>query len=249
MKKFTAMLVDDEIGSIKSLEWELQMFKEQVEIVHTDQNPEAALEKLKELKPDILFIDIEMPKMNGFQFVEKAGKIDTHVVFCTAYDQFAVKAFKVSALDYLLKPVNEDELARVLKKISTQENQGGFQKKMDLLMENIKSKEGKFRTIVVPSMEGLEFVKVDTILRCESDSNYTKIFFENEKPILISKTLKSIEEMIENMGFFRVHHSHLINLEYVQKYVRGNAGHIIMHDGSSVPVSRSKKAEFLEIFG
>lgn len=248
MKKLTAIVIDDEKGSIESLLWELKQFEDSVEVIGSSQDPSEGLQMLQEQKPDLLFLDIEMPRMNGFELIEKAGPVESNVVFTTAYDQFAVRAFEVSAMDYLLKPVDENELKRVIEKAHDKSDEQQTQRKLELLLQSVKGDDPNFRTIALPTQESLEFIEVDQIVRCESDSNYTRIYLQDEKPLLVSKTLKHIEGMVEGMGFFRIHHSHLVNVKAIKKYVRGNTGTLVLKDGTALPVSRAKKGDFLSNF-
>lgn len=249
MEKIKALIIDDEKGSIDSLLWELEQFKDEVEVIASTQDPQKGLELLLESDLDIVFLDIEMPRMNGFELIEKAGPLNVNIVFTTAYDQFAIKAFEISAMDYLLKPVDENELRRVIEKAHHRGEEQLTQRKLELLLNSVKKDDPGFRTIALPTQESLEFIEVENIIRCESDSNYTRLFMSNEKkPLLVSKTLKHIEKMVEGMGFFRIHHSHLVNVKYIKKYVRGNTGTLILKDGTSLPVSRAKKGDFLSNF-
>lgn len=248
MNKRSTMIIDDEIGSIKSLQWELNAFKDELDIVATTQSPTEGLELLKQHQPQLLFLDVEMPGMNGFELLENAGQLHCDVVFTTAYDEFAVKAFEVSALDYLLKPVSSEELARVMEKVQEKQNHDLFNQKFEFLLKHIHRGDPRFRTIVVPTMESLDFIEVDTIIRCEADSNYTRIFRTEGKTLMVSKTLKSFEKMVDGMGFFRVHNSHLVNVRFIKQFLRGEKGTLILKDGTCLPVSRSRKLEFLKNF-
>ncbi|MCB9170009.1 MAG: response regulator transcription factor [Flavobacteriales bacterium] len=248
MERHRALIIDDEVGSIKALEWELKLVEEQVELVGSATDPEKGLRLLQELKPDLLFLDIEMPGMNGFELLERAGPIDGQVIFTTAYDKFAVRAFEVSALDYLLKPVDEGELARVLQKVQATQGQEDFQRKLEFLLGELRQKDPDLRTIVVPTTESLEFISVDTISRFEAESNYTRIHLTDGRPLLMSRTLKHVETMVEGMGFFRVHNSHLVNVRFIKRMLRGDPACLVMQDGSTVPVSRGRKGDLLERF-
>jgi len=249
MKKIKAIIIDDEKGSIESLLWELEQFKDEVEVIASTHDPEEGLKLLTENEVDLLFLDIEMPRMNGFELIEKAGPIEAKVVFTTAYDQFAIRAFEISAMDYLLKPVDEKELERVIHKAQKQNEELLTQRKLELLLQSVNRDDPGFKTIALPTQESLEIIEVENIISCETESNYTILYILNQaKPLLVSKTLKHIEQMVDGMGFFRIHHSHLVNVKYIKKYVRGNTGTLILKDGSSLPVSRAKKGDFLSNF-
>jgi len=246
MRKLRALIIDDEVGSITALEWELQMFADAVEVIGTAQDPQLGLQMLRADPPDILFLDIEMPGMNGFELLEKATPLHCDVIFTTAYDKFAVKAFEVSAIDYLLKPVDEEELGRALQKVREKSGLGTIQQRLELLMATLKQKDPNLRTIVVPTMESLELMEVDGITRFEADGNYTRIHLADGKPLLVSKTLKTLELMVEGMGFFRIHNSHLVNVKFIKKLMRGEPGTIVMKDGAALPLSRGRKGGLLD---
>jgi len=189
-----------------------------------------------------------MPRMNGFEMLEKLDEIDFDIVFTTAYDQFALKAFKISAMDYLLKPVNYSDLKKVIDKAKKRKEEPEIQKQLELLFEFMKHKNPDFPTIALPTMEGLEFVEINSIVNCESDSNYTYIFTEEGEKFYVSKTLKDIQEMLQGHNFVRVHNSHLVNILHVKRYIKGRGGEIVLKNGKYVPVSRSKKEDLLKLF-
>ena len=246
MKKLKAIIVDDEPRSITALKWELENFNEEVQVIATSTSPQEALSVITETTPDVLFLDIEMPGMNGFELLSRLQPVNYHVVFTTAFDHFAVKAFEYSALDYLLKPVSEEALERTLHKIGKSDELNLFQRKVESLMRNLKLRDPGLAQIVIPTMEGLEFLELNEIMRCESDGNYTRFFMSNNEQHYVAKTLKQIEQLIDDASFFRVHNSHLINLRYAKKYRKGKAGSLELKDGTVVPVSRSRKGGFLD---
>lgn len=248
MSKLRAIIIDDEAGSIKALQWELKVFEDEVEVVGTAQDPQQGLELIREKECDLLFLDIEMPGMNGFDLIKAAAPFNGDVIFTTAYDKFAVKAFEVSAVDYLLKPVDEEELGRAIQKVRSKSDIGRLQERLEVLMSTLQQQDPNIRMIVVPTMESLEFIEVDAIVRFEADSNYTRIHRVEGKPMLVSKTLKSLELMVEGMGFIRVHNSHLVNVKCIKRLLRGNPATLVMKDGTTLPVSRSRKDDLLDRF-
>ncbi|MDB4539264.1 LytTR family DNA-binding domain-containing protein [Saprospiraceae bacterium] len=248
MGRLKAIIIDDELGSIQSLKWELEAFSDQVELIDSFQLPSKAIQFLNENTVDVVFLDIEMPEMNGFDFIKSFSKVNFHVIFTTAYDEYAIDAFKISAIDYLLKPIDEDEIRTALGKIQKAESTSNFQEQLNVLMENINLSNPSNKKIVFPVLEGLEFVKINDIIRCQSDSNYTHIHIVDKKPLLVSKTLKDIEAMLDGSQFFRVHNSHLINVNFIQKYLKGKAGSVVLNDGTNIPISRSRKGGFLDQF-
>jgi len=246
MEKIRAVIVDDEKHASETLVWELERACPQVEIVAIFNAPLDALAQLPELNPDLLFLDVEMPKLNGFELLQKLGDIEFGVIFTTAYDQFALKAIKYSAVDYILKPVDQEELKKAVGKFEEGSRKSISTRQMDILFRNLEKKG--FDKIALPTSDGLEFVEPEEIMHCESDSNYTYVYFKNGSKSLISKTLKEIEELLDGHGFIRVHHSHIVNLKHIRKYVRGSGGYLELVDGNSVSVSRSRKEDLMKLF-
>ncbi len=242
----TAIIVDDEKHCREVLEHLLHKHCSQVKIIASCSGAEEALSALAKQQPDILFLDIEMPGMNGFDLLEKFQHPEFEIVFTTAYNEYAIKAIKHSALDYLLKPVDKDELLQTIERAREQKLLKASQR-VDNLLEILNMKK-KSRRFAVPTLEGLIMVDPETILYCESDSAYCKLFFiHQERPLVISKTLKDVEEVLQTDEFCRIHHSYLINMRCVQRYVRGEGGEVIMNNGAHLPVSRSRKQDFLNL--
>ena len=247
-EKFRSIIIDDERGSIDSLVWELNKFSDDIQIMDTTQDPFKGVELIKTHNPDLVFLDISMPGMTGFELLEAVRDKQFNVVFTTAFDQFAIDAFKENAIDYLLKPVMPEDLERVINKLKNKNEINNLQENILNVLSEFQKTHSEYRTIAVPTMEGLEFIDIDEIIRCESSNNYTFIHQTKEKPLLISKTLKDIESMLVDYGFIRVHQSHLVNIKCIKRYLKGKAGSLILRDGSVIPVSRSKKGEFLNKF-
>jgi two-component system LytT family response regulator len=239
-----AIIIDDEKASIDSLTWELDLFKDKIEIIASSTSSIEAIALVKKLQPDVVFLDINMPQLNGFQFLSQFSKIEFEVIFTTAYDEYAIKAFEINAIDYLLKPVDNEDLTRAINRLETIKNP--LNKKIELLLNTINGFDKKNKKIVLPSSEGFEFLNIKDIIRCESDSNYTKIILLKDKPMLVSKTLKVIENLIDSTQFVRIHNSHLINVEFIKKYKKGKGGSITMINGDLVPVSRTKKDDLFD---
>ena len=243
-----ALIIDDEENSRVALSNLLEKHCLDIEVLGMGDSAKAGLELIKKHYPDIVFLDIEMPKGTGFDMLDQIENIDFDVIFTTAYDQYAIKAIKFCALDYLLKPIDVDELIeavnRVDKKIAKQ-NKG---KKFELFVQYMKDIKTTMNQIALPTSDGLNFVEVNEIIRCEASEYYTYTFMNNETKILVSKTLKDFDELLTDYNFFRVHQSHLINLNYIRKYIRDSGGVIVMDDGIEIPVSRRKKEGFLKIW-
>lgn len=241
-----AIIVDDEKHCTESLGLLIKKYVPGIEVLEEFNDPITAAEKIKELKPDLVFLDIEMPRMNGFDLLKSLPEINFEIIFTTAYDDFAIQAFKVSAIDYLLKPIERDELIKAVEKFRKHRADQDFEDRfMVFLSKYGKSEMGHLGKVALPTQEGFEFIDQDIIVRCESDSNYTTVVLEGQKNIVVSRTLKDVESMLDNTTFVRVHHSHLINLRHIRKYHKGSGGVIVMDNGDNVSVSRSKKSEFL----
>jgi len=243
---YKTIIVDDEKGCRDSLESLLKDFSE-VNVVAKVSSIAAAEEAINNFQPQLVFLDIEMPGGTGFELLEKIAPIGFEIIFTTAYDQYAIKAIKYSALDYLLKPIDPVELAKAINRFSSKRyDQDLINTKFKTLLSNI-SGEPIHQKIAISDGEGLSFVKISDIIRFQSDGSYTYMHTINDKkPTLISKPIGDYQEMLVNESFARIHRSHLINLQHVTKYVKGEGGYAIMTDGSNVEVARRKKAEFIE---
>lgn len=242
-----AIIIDDEKHCREVLATLIQKYCPEVVVTDSFAGGEAALSHFKKTLPDLLFLDIEMPGMNGFEFLEKCPERNFEIIFTTAYNEYAIKAIKHSALDYLLKPIDRDELISAVEKAKLQNVQKSSAR-VDQLLSALSLKKNSKR-FGVPTLDGLIMLDSEEILYCESDGPYCTFYFNNNvKPLLTSKTLKEAEEVLLGGGdFFRVHHSFLINLKYIQKYIRGEGGEVIMSNGKNIPVARSRKQDFLKL--
>jgi two-component system, LytTR family, response regulator len=244
----TAILIDDEPNATEALQNMLQMTNPDVQVVGTANDPLKGLAMLQQQPPDILFLDIQMPHMTGFELLENLGKINFSVVFTTAYDQYALQAFKVSAVDYLLKPIDMDELEAAVgkareRKQSVQPDFGAFEK----LFQYVQKSDGQ--RLSLPLGDGLMFVNISDIVRLQSDSNYTTFHLANREKVLVSRTMGEYEPILEKQNFCRVHHSHIINLAHLRRYIKTDGGYAEMSDGSKVEISRRKKDDFVAMLG
>ena len=242
-----AVIIDDEEHCLKTLAWTLEQYcSKEVKLIGQFNDAEKAISGLSILQPDLLFLDIEMPRLNGIQMLEQCKDISFEVIFTTAYDQYAIKAIRLNAMDYLLKPIDKDELISAIAKVKTKK-QPVSRQQITHLQEVHKSKV--LNKIALSTMAGLQFVNLDDVIRIEGESNYCNFHIKDKKKILLSKKLGDAEELLkDNENFFRAHKSHIINLKYVEKYIRGEGGEIIMNDGTSISLSRGKKEEFLHLF-
>lgn len=239
-----AVLVDDELYCTEVLAALLDKNCPEIEIIAEFNDPHRAVEFINENPPELLFLDIEMPRLNGFDLLERVRPVNFQVIFTTAYNQYALRAIKISALDYLLKPIDTEELLAAVQKAKLHQQSPHWNQFE--LMEQSRRNEEPLKTIALSTMDGLHFVEVDQIVYCRSEGSYTQIHFINAEQILLSKPIREVEELLSSSGFLRVHHSYLINLSYVKKYLRGEGGEVIMKNGHQVPISRNKKAAFLE---
>jgi two-component system LytT family response regulator len=242
------VLLDDEVHCTESLEIILQSLNTEVQVIAKFNDPELALEFIKFNKFDILFLDIEMPRMNGFEFLSSFSKINFDVIFTTAYNQYAVKAFKFSAINYLLKPIDEAELAECLQAWEIKVLKQMPQNQLEFLLETIQNGQKTSNKLALPTTYGLEFIEIKEIVRCQSDSNYTNIYLSNGDRYLICRTLKEVENILQHHNFLRIHQSHLINPNHMKKFLRNDGGYIVMDDGEKISVSKNNKEKIIEIF-
>lgn len=241
-----AIVVDDELGARESLSKMIEKNCKQLNVVAKADSMITAYNAIKEHQPDLVFLDIEMPNGNAFDLLEKFDKIDFDIIFTTAYDHYAIKGIKYSAIDYILKPIDPEELVMAVKRFEEKAGQKNMlDKKIQALLSNIKP-ENKLKKVGLPDGDGLVFINLADIIRCDSDGNYTFFILSSGKKIIASRTLGEYEQMFVDDNFFRVHRSHLINLQHVKKYIKGEGGYVVMSDNSQVEVSRRNKVDFLE---
>ena len=247
----SAVIIDDERHSVETLAWKLEKHCPEVEVVNSFTDPVAGLAFLQESDPppELLFLDIEMPRLNGFELLKQIVPVPFDVIFTTAYDEFGVKAIKFSALDYLLKPIQVDELKRAIEKHREKMNSQLTSTQLKVLFSNIREeKQGRPGKIALATKESIEFVFPEEIIVCSSDSNYTMVYLSNGRKKLISRTLKDIEELLSEYQFFRAHHSHLVNLRHVKEFMRHDGGYLIMSNQMTLPVARSRRDALLKQF-
>jgi two-component system LytT family response regulator len=242
----TAIIIDDEKTSRDTLQGLLNRYCKNVEVIDQADGYTTGIESVKKHKPEVIFLDIQMPDGSGFQLLEQLGDISFEVIFTTAYDQYAIKAIKYSALDYLLKPIIPDDLIDAVEKAEQRKSKSSTNTNIKVLLNNV-SQSGESKKIVLSTAEKMHVIDIDDIIRCESDDYYTRFFFKDTKTLLISKTLKEHEELLGDRYFMRPHKSHLVNLKYIKSYSKIDGGYIIMSDGSKIPVSRRKKEKVLDI--
>jgi two-component system LytT family response regulator len=239
------IIVDDEPQCCQTLAMLLTRYCPQIKIDGIFHSGGKALAAIKSSSPGIVFLDIEMPQMNGFELLEQLPEINFELIFTTSYDQYAVKAFHFSALDYLLKPIDREELQKAVQK-AIQRQTPPLPQQIDILLKRLQQPSTAISKIALPTMEGLQMIAVDSVISCTAETNYTIFLLKKQQKIVVSRILKEVEEMLEDHSFIRVHNSYIVNLNEIEKYVRGEGGYLIMSDGSSVDVSRSRKESLLK---
>ncbi|MEM6725907.1 MAG: response regulator [Bacteroidota bacterium] len=229
-----AIMIDDETYALKTLSWELERHCPQVEVIGAYHQPIAGLEAIRKDHPDIVFLDIEMPKLNGIDLLQKLDRINLSLVFVTAYEHYALKAFRLNAIDYLLKPFESIHLVEAIQRIE-QLHAGG-----QAVQPNIKNKlEYSFKRIPVVTTSAVEFLDPTEVEYCQSDGNYSNLI--GKKKTLISKSIGELEGLLEHFGFLRIHKSYMVNIEKITKYVKTDGGYVVLESGAKVPVSRRRK--------
>jgi two-component system, LytTR family, response regulator len=242
-----AVLIDDEKNALEMLEWQLQNYCPQLQIVAMCDTADKGIAAISRHWPELVFLDIEMPKKNGFEVLQGFPDAKFEVIFTTAYNQFALKAFRFAALDYLLKPIDADDLVNAVQRYERKRLHNNFKEQMDILMQQYRQPDVLPEKISFTTQQAIHFIKPETILYCESNSNYTTLFFVDSTRLVISKTLKDVEEMLIHYHFLRIHHSFLINLKEVGRYVKTEGGAIEMSNGTQLPISRQKKEEVMQL--
>ncbi|HPG12375.1 MAG TPA: LytTR family DNA-binding domain-containing protein [Chitinophagaceae bacterium] len=244
-----AVIIDDEQHSIDTLKWKLENYCPEVEVVAAFDNPANGIAYLQKTPPGLLFLDIEMPMLNGFDVLEELGRdLPFDIIFTTAYDNFGIQAVKFSALDYLLKPVQNKELKEAIEKHIKKTQQKIPAEQLDVLLNNVHAeRKGKVGKIALASKESIEFVEAQDIICCEANSNYTNVFMDEDRKRVISRTLKEFEDMLLPHNFFRPHNSFLINLKRVKEFIRGDGGYLVMENKMKIPVSKGRKEELMDL--
>jgi len=243
-----AIIVEDEEASRTTLNNYLIKYCKGVNVVAMADSVKTGLAAIKEHHPDVVFLDIEMPYGNAFDLLEALDEISFEIIFVTAYRDYAIKALNLSAAYYILKPIDIDELVLAVEKIKEHKKEDNNEFHTKILMDNIKTNNIQYKKIVLPQLDGFEVININEIIRAEADDNYTNFFLINGKKYLVSKTLKYFDELLTEFDFIRTHKSHLVNLQYITKYIKGKGGQVRMIDDSYVDVSATRKKELLERF-
>ncbi len=242
-----AIIVDDEKLSRETIANILKLYCNTILVVAEAENVKTAYSLIKQHHPDIVFLDIDMPGGTGFDLLKKYDTIPFNVIFITAYQEHAVRAFKFSAIDYLLKPIHPDELIEAVKKAEVMADKNNLSLRLEAFLNNFNSPNAENKRIVLKTSDQIYLVNVKDIIHCESDGNYTYFFTADSKKILVSTTIKEYEEMLSAFGFFRTHQSHLVNTNYIDRFDKKEGGTIILKNGSVIPVAVRKKDALMSL--
>ena len=241
------ILIDDQEFCSEILKDMLEANCSDVEIVAVCHSGKDGIKAIKKHQPDLVFLDVEMPEMSGFEMLQKIKEKEFEIIFTTSFDKYSIQAIRYSALDYLLKPVVTHELINAIERVNKHRGKY-FSRHFGELVKNLSNTKRAISRVALPSSDGLIFLDIDDIIHCESDSNYTTLYLTTKDKIVITKTLKEVENILEESKFFRIHNSHLVNIAHIRRYVRGNAGYIIMSDGTNLNIGRNRKEQFLNQF-
>lgn len=239
MKKIKAIIIDDEANNRENLRLGLAKHCKEIEIVGEADSAISGLNLIQSTQPELVFLDIVMPMGDGFQLLESLSKIDFDIIFVTAYNQYAIRAIRFCAIDYLLKPIDALELRQAVNRVLINQEKKERQQKLEVFLEN---QQNGLQKIALPQSDHTEFVAVSDIVRCKGEKNYTWFHLKNGRKLLVSKTLKEFVDLLEDVQFLRVHQSHLINLNHILKYSRRDGGFVIMSDNERVSIARNRKS-------
>lgn len=249
--KINALIIDDEVNGAESLQRLIELVNTDVNIISLCHSGKAGIEKIKLLSPDVIFLDVDMPGMSGFEMLDKIENKNFEIIFTTAYDEYAIKAFRVNAIDYLLKPIDSDDLINAIQKVKKrlEKIEESPLLKIEELLKALKPDKTVKDRLPINTNDGIIFVPYEDVQYLIASSNYTDIFLDNGKKYTATKTLKDFEDTLPETIFYRIHNAHMINIKHVAKYVRGDGGYVVMKNGETLEVSRRKKVEFLEKLG
>jgi two-component system LytT family response regulator len=240
----SVVIVDDELSAIESLVWELKHFKSDISVVAQFSNPNEALDYLSSNSPDCLFLDIQMPTMDGFQFLNKLTSRNFAVVITTAYNEYAIKALKHEAIDYLLKPIDSDDLQETIKKVKKYKSKQTSELNFELAFKQFNERFNK-KKVTINTDGKLIFIDADDILLVSGDGNYSTIELANNQKIVVTKKLKEVNSLLPQDHFFRIHNSYIINLNHLKEFIKSD-GYVVLTNNKKIPVARQRKSDFLE---
>jgi two-component system, LytTR family, response regulator len=248
LKTIRTIIVDDEQHCVDALQKLLQTYCPEVEIILVCYNGQEAIDAIQKHKPQLVFMDVEMPFFDGFQVVEHLKNIDFPIVFTTAHSEYAVRAFRFSITDFLLKPIDDTDFQAVIKKLKANNYSIPSLDQITLLKSTWKNTKENLKKLALPVESGLIFVEIENIIYCQSDGNYTTLFFKDGKSILVTRKLKEMEELLEDKPFFRIHNQHIINLNCIDAYQKGDGGEVTLSNTTKLRVSRLRRDDFLAIW-
>lgn len=243
-----SIVIDDEQHCVRALLSDLQQHCPSIEIADSCSSAKEGIMAIKKLNPDLIFLDVEMPWMNGFEMLEILGDVNFSIIFTTAHDEFAAKAFRISAVDYLLKPIDAGDLKAAVQKVEKKMNEGSDLHNISNLLRNMRQPLTE-QKIALPQREGYEFIDVSSIIYCQAEGAYTKVFINDKKAMLISRTLGDVEELLPPEMFQRIHHSSLINLTFISQFMRSDGGYVVLKNGEKLSVSKAKKEMLMARLG
>lgn len=242
-----ALIIDDEQHCIdRLLNLLTPSHEELIEVAGTATSVKEGIAAIALLQPGLIFLDVQMHDKTGFDLLRTLPQIDFSIIFTTAYEKFAIQAIKFSAIDYLLKPIDEEDLNLALLKLADDTSKKITAEKINVLLQNTQNNNSHLKKIIIPTVSGFEFLEIADIVRCQSDINYTTIYLENKQKLVVAKTLKEFEEMLSGHSFFRIHNSHLINLTFIKRYNKGKGGSVTLTDGAEIEVSSRRKDDFIK---
>lgn len=242
-----ALIIDDEEDARESLRLLIHKFCPEVSLLAICAGSQEGLAAIKAHRPDLVFLDVQMPYMSGFDLLGAVDELDFQTIFVTAHDKYAIKAIRFSALDYLLKPVDVEELVAAVNRVSEHLSEQSLASDYHSILTNVRNRLGQKGKLAVPTAEGMDFIDIRDIVYCEAEGSYTRLYLDGGSPMLVSKGLKDFEQILDAQFYCRVHHSFLVNLGHVAKYVKGEGGYVIMGNGAHVDVSRRRKEEFMRL--
>lgn len=247
MEPFKAVLIDDEKHCRETLLADLRQHCPEIEVIAQFDDPETALVWLRTNRADVLFLDIIMPGMTGFQLLEKLSPLSFHVIFTTAYGEFALQALRISAVDYLMKPVDQKELKEAVGRLKQQKVNGFSSRQFEVLLHNLEN-ANKVKRLGLPTRQGFDFIPVQDVIYFEADTNYAHVFIKGREKMFVTRSLKELETQVTGFHFFRIHNSYLVSLEQVDRFLRGDGGVLLMSNGAKLPLSRNRRKDFLEVW-
>lgn len=240
------LIIDDEQHCIDRIKKLIQDYGTNLNLITTCSTVEEGIKATNAFNPDLVFLDIEIHDKTGFNYLEQLGDFNFNLIFTTAFDNYAIKAFKYSAMDYLLKPIDKDDFIGAISRLEKRINESDTELQIKMLLSNLKKDDSK-KTIRIPTLDGFEIIEIKDIVHCQAETSYTHIYTDTNK-YLVSKGIKFYEDLLKDANFFRIHNSHLVNIDHVKKYTKGKGGYVTMSNNTTIDVSTRKKEDFLKLF-